>query len=603
MGVAKTKLMRGDRYSLLAAAELIAKMVGDFERGRSGTHSIRVESLDDPLWDDIKAVDEAALHKWQVKRLAAPLPSEAATKLLRSAATQDQTTPVAMHLAVANFVPIVTGGNTDCGLHELSNLCAEARKSGLVSADFAKTVKSDAAYQFVQKSLPDLSAASLVSTLKTIHVVELGNEEQIRIRSATHLVDFFSNPEELVEHIHNWLLQHSDGSVEISVGIINREVLGKYGQRDATRPRWLRLARSAGAPQWELCGSLEHSSVVQTSWEQPGRARVQLAAPPYRGEDVSVALSRLALHCHGTTILEATHPDVWRRHAHELCGGTLGLRDTPPELTITALAPAAPHPSMETITSDRLASGLSAEMDRTVWRDYVSNVDSLINSDPIAEDLRAHMRVTWNAWLTTLESHPRHQIIFLEAMLTTTSERNRNATAARVRLGCLLLGDLSRSTIIALAVASAFIASGVQVEIEPGQTVDHLRIGSMSAHVVAILAAQHPLDGASSIISRSPGHMLSAEKGITILARVEASSADIHSFASGEFVSFSASETASDNFRQPGPLTPCLTASLPLTHAMRSSLAHVQQHIAAILGQAQNERLRALRTALETTQP
>lgn len=57
MGARKTSLARGDRYGLLKATELAAEMIGQYERGLDGVRELRVESLEEAIWDDIVTTD------------------------------------------------------------------------------------------------------------------------------------------------------------------------------------------------------------------------------------------------------------------------------------------------------------------------------------------------------------------------------------------------------------------------------------------------------------------------------------------------------------------------------------------------------------------
>jgi hypothetical protein len=85
MGERKTKLARGDRYSILKAAEPAAEMIADYERGRDGMRELRVESLEETIWDDIEAVHEGHIDRWQVKRLLQPFDREDAAEIVAAA--------------------------------------------------------------------------------------------------------------------------------------------------------------------------------------------------------------------------------------------------------------------------------------------------------------------------------------------------------------------------------------------------------------------------------------------------------------------------------------------------------------------------------------
>src|SRR4051812_45889595 len=103
-------------------------------------------------------------------------------------------------------------------------------------------------------------------------------------------------------------------------------------------------------------------------------------------------------------------------------------------------------------------------------------------------------------------------------MLATVEESTRRGFDIAVRSGRLLVQDLARSTIIALATAAALSAAGVTVSLGAEGSLDTLRFGTVRSHVIALTAASHPDDRKPCKLSAAPAAMLSSEAGLAILA-------------------------------------------------------------------------------------
>lgn len=247
--------MRGDRYGLLKAAELAAEMVGQYERARDGAIEIRVESLQEAIWDDIHVVRSHHIDKWQVKRLKEKFDAGDVAEVIKSALDCVEDVPTDLHLGVLRFVPVKKGSKELFGLQDLAELCQEARNDGLAPAAFAARERSGSAYNFVETSLPDGNPDTILPILQRLRVEELGLEERLRERAAAHLQDIFLNAEELVIQIHNWFLQHPDGAIVVNIPLLYEQVIDRHGRRDATRPRWIQLSRNAVKPQWTVQGA------------------------------------------------------------------------------------------------------------------------------------------------------------------------------------------------------------------------------------------------------------------------------------------------------------------------------------------------------------
>src|SRR5678815_4880674 len=200
MGSRKTKLARSDRYGLLKAAELAAEMISDYEHARVGAYEIRVESLEEAVWDDVVVKKRKQPEKWQVKRLMTTFDTTDAAEIIESAAGIPDGTKLT--LAVASFVPIKHGTKVVCEMRRLAELCADAKIDGLVPADFARVQASNAAFQFVRRSIKPASDENALSVLRRLEVVELGLEDRIRGVARMHLQNLFVDADEIVEQVH-----------------------------------------------------------------------------------------------------------------------------------------------------------------------------------------------------------------------------------------------------------------------------------------------------------------------------------------------------------------------------------------------------------------
>jgi hypothetical protein len=341
MGVRKTKLARGDRYGLLKAAELAAEMIAQYERARDGVRELRVESQEEAVWDDIEAVHDGHIDRWQVKRLLQPFDRDDAAEIIcASAGTQADSTR--LHFGVASLVPVKKAKKSkkdaEFGLSELAQLCQEARQSGLVPADLEKREKGHPCYDFVASSLPGATADSVVNALRRLWIHELGLEEKLLAGAVGHLQDVFLNPDEVAKQIHNWFVQNPEGAVRVDVGLLYAQVIDLYGKRDPSRPRWIHLARDPAKPQWDVRGPLGLDDLVDGAWGASSSVRVQLAAIPFKGDDASASLSRLVLHQSSRATIEAADPPEWQRHGMSLCGGTLGSVGESPDIAFATLS-------------------------------------------------------------------------------------------------------------------------------------------------------------------------------------------------------------------------------------------------------------------------
>jgi hypothetical protein len=600
MGSQKTKLMRGDRYGLLKAAELAAEMISQYECARDGAHQMRVESHEEAVWDDIVVVRGDRADKWQVKRLMEKLAHDDAADLILAVSTTSGAPDGSFHLAVASLVPVTQGTKELCDLSGLRALCQEARKAGLVAADFESTEGRTEAYKFVASCLPLAGADVIVATLRRLRVQELGLEETLREQAASHLREVFANAEEIVAQLHGWFLQNPDGSICVDAKLLYEEVVDRFGQRHPSRPRWIRLSRTTAKPEWESRGVVPLDDLVGRAWGNADPMRVQIATPPFKGDAASGTLCRVMLHHALNTTAEASHPREWQLHSLNLCGGTLGTAVEAPEFRCTPVPATCFHPARETVPERRLAERLSDEMNEAVWKSYVESVDRHLREDVLAVDLRPVMQALWVKWHSQFQSSS-HRTSFVRAMLATSEEWKRSGFDVAVRAGRLLTENLAKATIPALAIAGAFSSRAIAVAVGPDGTIDNLQFGAVSVHLTALTAASHPDDRTPWLLSDAPGPFFSSEGGIAILGAVDASATDLYEVACADAVPFHAVDGASQNYRHTGRPYPLLTASPTLRAAMRKSLPAVQQHLVDVLRKMNDDRVRSLVQAVEAT--
>jgi len=600
MGERKTKLGRGDRYGLLKAAELAAEMIADYERAREGVRELRVESLEEAIWDDIEAVQQAHTDRWQVKRLLKPFDREEAAKIVAAAGSHAD--PTCLHFGVAKLVPVTKAKKgkkgLEFGLEELQQLCHEARQTGLVPADLEKREKGRPCYDFVASSLSG-SADAIVQALRRLWIHELGLEEELFAEIVGHLEDVFVNATEVAKQLHNWFVQHPDGAIRVDVALLYTEVIEPYGKRDPSRPRWIQLARDPVEPRWDVRGPLALDSLIEGAWGSAERVRVQLASAPFRGDRASAALSRLVLHQAPHASTEAKDGPEWQRLAMSLCGGTLGYLGQPNDVSFGPLSTTSAGPPRTQVAEGMLAEKLASMMNDAVWTSYAAAMIKRLHEEDVGDDLRAAMKEVWAAWHATLNPFPTARASFLRSMLATAEEWGRSGFDVAVRTGRLRLDELVRTTIVALAIVSALKPGHVDVEVGASEEVDNLRLGTVPAHLIALAAASHPQERTPARLCDAPGAMFRKERGIAILGVVGESANDLFTLACADSLPFHASDDAAQSYLHPGDPFPILTASPLLRAAMKKGLAATREHLAEALGRMNDERLRGLRRAME----
>ncbi len=601
MGARKTKLARGDRYGLLKATELAAEMIAQYERAREGAHELRVESLEEAIWDDIVATHGIHTDKWQVKRLLEPFDRDDASKVVAATAgTHGNATR--LHFGVAVLVPVKSAKKgkkgKEFGLTELAQLCDESRKPGLVADDFEKQEHGRPAYDFVSTALGGAPAAAVVEALQRLWLHELGLETKLLSTAVSHLRDVFRNPEEVVKQLHNWFVQNSDGKLSIGIDLLYKEIVEVYGQRDPNRPTWIHLARNS-ATLWDVRGPLELDQVVRGAWGSQANVRLQLGAPPYRGDAASASLARLILHQSSRALTEAPSPAEWQRHGMDLCGGTLGKFPENPDLAFNTTATTPSIPPRAQVPASELAEKLASLMNDTVWSECASIVSRYLHEDDVADDLRTAMQSVWDEWGKTLAPSPTDRATFLRSMLATADEWTRTGFDVAVRTGRLRTEELARSTMVALAITATFKDGSVSVTLGASGGVDNLILGTVPAHVIALAAASHPTDRRPSRICDAPRAMLEKENGIAILASIGEAAEELFAVARLEGVPFHASDDAAQNYQHPGDPFPILTAGPLLRAAMKKGLAATKAHLARALGHMNDARINGLRQAIK----
>jgi hypothetical protein len=124
---------------------------------------------------------------------------------------------------VAGLVPVkkATKGKkgAELGLHELAQLCQDARQPGLVPADFEKREKGRPSFDFVASSLCG-SADVIVQALRRLWIHEMGLEEKLLAGTVGHLKEVFLNPQEVAKQLHKWFVQHPDGAIRLDVALL-----------------------------------------------------------------------------------------------------------------------------------------------------------------------------------------------------------------------------------------------------------------------------------------------------------------------------------------------------------------------------------------------
>jgi hypothetical protein len=443
------------------------------------------------------------------------------------------------------------------------------------------------------------SPEALVSTLQRLRVEEIGIEDRLRNQAAAHLHDLFVNADELVNQLHNWFIQHPDGTIRVNVKLLYEEVVDRHGKRDPARPRWVHLMRDTVRPQWSARGSLTFKEIVERGWGTEESIRVQLGTRPFSGELTSACLSRLMLHLSSRTVIEADPAHQWQAHSLGLCAGTLGLAVEAPVIACDPIGSISPQSPREELSEGELSGMLSSQMDDRVWKEYTEAVVRHLNEDDIGTDLRPLMQSIWIEWNTELGKSKSHGASFVRAMLATAEEWKRKGFDVAVRTGRLLVEELARATIVALAIAAALTAGGIPTSVGPEGTIENLRLGPISAHIVALAAASHPDDRKPWRLSDAPGAMFSEEAGITILGVVDASSSELYGLACEEVVPFHTSDAAAQNYHHTGRPFPLLTASPLFRVSIKKGLSAVQRYLSEALGMMNADLVKSLQEAVE----
>ncbi len=597
MGNKKTQLMRGDRYGLLKAAELAAELIGDYERGRDGASSIRVESLDDDAWDDIEVNYSTRIDRWQVKRLKEKLEAADALKLLETAVSNDGGR---RRLGVAAFVPITDGAKLLCDLRDVAELCDEARTLGTDARLFVKQCQRKKAFKFIKHCLPTGATDSVaLAILQDLHVEELGLERALRDRAHTHLRDLFTNAETVVEEIFSWFLRNPSGAITVDAALLHG-IVERVGTRDPARPQWIHLERDPVRATWACRGPVTRDDLIERSWGS-GNIRIQLATAPRVGEQATAALARLALHRVGSASMQLSAADAseWDQHSATLCGATLGKNATPVRFGCQPLALATPPhaPRLET-DSPSFAAQLNGAMDQFVWEALVTAVDEQLTRLNLEDDLRSKMRTVWSTWHTRLNADSSRRAYFLRSMLATVEEWTRAGFNPSLRLGPGLIEELGRTTIVALAITAVFQDSALFTDVGTSGGIHNLALGEVPTHILALSVASHPEERTPYRIVNAAGPMLTCETGLAILGTIDASARDLFDVATEDTAPFHASALASQNFRHSGPPPPVLTANPRFYEALSRGMTALRSHLAEMLGGMNHIRLSSLRSAL-----
>lgn len=593
MGTQKTQLFKRDLYGLLVATEQVAQMLGDYERAREGAYQVRVEETTQPVWDDIVVYRTGGSDRWQVKRQLTPLDEDEARKILAAAAPfVTSSSPIRLRLGCAQLVAVGTRKQPVFELKKLGELC-DAARAPVDPVSFEQAHKNDPAFKFLVASLPP--TASAVATLKNLYVHELGTEEVVRARAVAHLNELFTNADEVVTHLQNWLVQHSDGLIQIDSNVLHAEVIDRYAKHAVGRGRWVHLCRG-GTSRWEARGPIALDQLVGSAWEELSNVRVQVGSQPFTGEQAVGPIARLLLHRAAGALAESAHGAAWRGTASKLAGETLGLTSGGLPLSCGPGPAAHPHPPRSDLTTAEFARELANSMDDYVWAALLNGVPAAIHAARCAADVRSAILSIWERWLLQLTTREQRAALCC-SMLATAEESMRVGLEPELRSGPLLVNELAQSMVIALALGVGFEAAGHNVDVRP-ERVRNLLIASRAAHLIAVPIASHPRDRQPCRFEDDPVEMLAPETGMTILAGVGASALDLYGIAREAAAPFHATDASSSSLKHRGLPEPLLTASAHLRQAMRHSVEAVRQHVVGQLQQMAKDRSTQLRDAV-----
>lgn len=605
MGEKKSALMECDRYGLLKAAELAAYMIARYECAEPCALEMRVEVRNKPSWDDIYVRHHDRHERWQVKRQLEPLKKSKLEELIKNAIKEisestgapDASEAITLHFGFARFLPIGPTKSPHFDWEQFKNLCAKASHPGVVPEDFAQTWCARPEYKFVAQCHIDATPGAIVAILKRFHIEELGLEGDLRKRAANHLRDVFTNPEDVVGRIHDWFCQHPDGIIKIDVNLLYQQVVETTAKRMLGKSQWIYLRREPGTSQWNCEGPLPLSAVVETILKRKAPVSVRVHAEPHKGDLASRSLARLFLHYSTPCLTSVSTQWKWQTFAECLCGGTLGMTDAWTAPVLSDLDERHAYPPREVFTEDDIAKRLHGRMDELLWDKYIEAVQQNLKDREIESDLRQQMQALWAAWLPKLNATPR-RAAFLESMLATVEEGRRDGFDVRLRNGPSACDELARATTNVLAIAAAFEAAGRPTIPKPINSEQTMSLGEFPAHVLALTCASHPKTRRPYRFCGDPEATLADERGITILATVEADPKAFHSYAAAARSPFHVVDAPSPPYNHQDPPCPVLTAGLDFSAAIKKGLPALRQHLRAVFHGIADPRFNALAAAL-----
>jgi len=248
----------------------------------------------------------------------------------------------------------------------------------------------------------------------------------------------------------------------------------------------------------------------------------------------------------------------------------------------TNFSPQSPQP--DELGTAALAAALDRAMDDEFWSRVCAAITARLYSDEIESTLREAIQARWDSWHKILDANLATRLRFLRSITATAEELRREGFEPATRAGPHLAAQAAGATVMALAVAEVLedpqqIGPNITPECDSSKTIVIPRLGF--THVIGLAAASHPGAVEPADFIESPGELLAAEEGSTILGVVTVFEQYIYQVASR--VPFAASEQSSQNFAAAGVLGPVLTANKDYRVAIGRGRDALRRHVDDVL--------------------
>ena len=239
----RANLLRSGRYERLVATWRAVEMLRSHAFEEAACKSIRIESPDDPEWDDLVEEFEAPgglidIHAWQVKRKTEAFDADYIVRLLK--ALHESKRISRGHIALYQSIGVSKVGSID----SIAELTQRASSPGCDDAAFVKTMTQEESNWWSLLGKVAQTDEQRLTLLRRLDVDVIGKEIFLEKRCKDTLAFLYKPPTEpIFKSIDSFLGSACDLSV-IDVALLEREVLQPFLNQQQPRPQTLRAARA-----------------------------------------------------------------------------------------------------------------------------------------------------------------------------------------------------------------------------------------------------------------------------------------------------------------------------------------------------------------------